>query len=127
MAMGEFRPSGYYDRNTDGSLKLTASSPTFHSEPSKHQLVWPCDASCSAISKASWFSLSTGWGSASVHVWYIGQANGGPVYLDEADVELAQDTRYSVVCPEGTQLISVLVKSTSTDNPIAWCLEVAGQ
>lgn len=122
--VGEFAAVGDYVFDSSGKYVVDADGcPSFRSKPHRHQLAWPCNGSL--VSKQSWMNLGTGWGSATVHIWYIGaNADGSPKYLADEDVNLLADHRYGRQCPDGTMLISVLVKSTTTDNPVSWGLEV---
>jgi len=125
MPAGEFPAAGYYERNTDGSLKLnSANAPVFHPETSRHRITWPVGPDNSAITSQGWFSLSTGFGEAKGHIWFIGTfPNGTPDYLTELDFDLPMDVRRVWQAPANTDQISVQILTTA-DCSVGWALEI---
>lgn len=123
MPAGVFTPTGFYERNADGTQKLDSNgNPIFHPEKSRYHLVWPTGPDNSSITKTAWFSLATGWNTATGHVWFISSANGKPQYVTDFDINLAVDVREWWELPANVDQISVSLLCAS-DNPVGWAIE----
>lgn len=116
MPMLSLPAAGYYDRNADGSLKLSSTidpvtgigEPTFHAEWSRHKFAWPVGPDNSQITKAGWLNLAIGFGTAKVHVWFIGvNVDGSVRYISEETVDLAMDVRWYTQIPADSDQVSI--------------------
>lgn len=93
-----------------------------------HFLCFPTGPDNSLIADFAYFSLATGGpnGSADCHVWFTTtDASQNPPTgkdLDSVDVSLSEGVRWYMRCPDNTDQIAVLIRSST--NELSWALEV---